>query len=79
MQPRRDPLYPPPHGQLCRVFGWGPVELSKDDDKSQIPGNYSRQMPAVKDFTVFIKNNIFFPQFHRRFGNTGKRAGGVAT
>ncbi|EGD83495.1 P2X purinoceptor [Salpingoeca rosetta] len=54
----------------CMVYGWGPVELSKDDDASQVLG-YPRQMPQVKNFTMFIKNTIFFPHFQRKFGNTG--------
>eukprot|EP00049_Salpingoeca_infusionum_P019295 m.361227 g.361227 ORF g.361227 m.361227 type:complete len:431 (+) comp19430_c0_seq1:93-1385(+) len=54
----------------CDVYGWGPVELSKDDDLTQELG-YARQMPMVENFTVFIKNNILFPEFKEKFGNTG--------
>lgn len=58
--------------ERCRVYGWGPVELSALDDQTQQVGNYSRQMPAVQNYTVFIKNNIFFPKFKQVFTNTGK-------
>eukprot|EP00730_Choanoeca_flexa_P002508 TRINITY_DN11075_c0_g1_i4.p2 TRINITY_DN11075_c0_g1~~TRINITY_DN11075_c0_g1_i4.p2 ORF type:complete len:445 (+),score=92.90 TRINITY_DN11075_c0_g1_i4:2855-4189(+) len=56
--------------ERCRIYGWGPVELSAADDRAEEPG-YPRHMPAVKNFTVFIKNTIFFPRFGAKFGNTG--------
>eukprot|EP00045_Choanoeca_perplexa_P015391 m.192992 g.192992 ORF g.192992 m.192992 type:complete len:448 (-) comp16971_c0_seq4:56-1399(-) len=54
----------------CMIYGWGPVEESYADDLAEVPG-YPRHMPAVKNFTVFIKNTIFFPRFNAKFGNTG--------
>ena len=47
---------------VCRIFGWGPVELKAEDKLSGLPG-YKNQLLAAVNFTVFVKNNIFFPIF----------------
>ena len=54
----------------CRIFGWGPPEQTADDSASSAPG-FHRQMPGVQDFTIYVKNQIFFPNFRARFDNTG--------
>jgi hypothetical protein len=50
---------------LCNIYGWGPVELIAEDDLSQMRG-YRNQLNNVVNFTVYIKNNIYFPKFNFR-------------
>lgn len=88
---------------LCRILGWGPIELTASDREAAEPG-FHRQMPAgerasrtpvltpstwltssalapplppchhvitAAEFTLFVKNNIFFPSFKASFTNVG--------
>lgn len=54
----------------CRILGWGPIELIDTDNAAESP-NSNTLLPAAENFTVFIKNNIFFPKFNTKFANTG--------
>ena len=53
---------------LCMIYGWGPVELKARDAESLKLG-YHNQMPAAENFTLFLKNSIFFPKFDAHFSN----------
>ncbi|EDQ92249.1 uncharacterized protein MONBRDRAFT_31366 [Monosiga brevicollis MX1] len=57
--------------ERCRIYGWGPVESKDEDDRATTDGLfYARHMPAVKNFTVYIKNTVFFQRFGAKFGST---------
>eukprot|EP00053_Salpingoeca_punica_P014659 m.133512 g.133512 ORF g.133512 m.133512 type:complete len:401 (+) comp16513_c0_seq1:195-1397(+) len=58
--------------QGCTVLGWGPVELSARDSETQIVGNPSQlARENVLNFTIMVKNNIFFSKFGTKFINVG--------
>lgn len=55
-------------GNLCKVFGWGPVERDADDDASRGP-HYHNHIHEAGNFTLFVKSYVRFSAFDTSFSN----------